>query len=754
MRSPLQSTQIWYDLTAVAEAAPVEFLRDGWVWFVETCEQFHATNHSMVLYEYDGWLSELDPKPNHPESTIPAAFSLAVNAVAKSHQDEFVQITKGSWKSQNAVVHRLIAQGLRLVADRNPRIGLEYLSGDPRRFVLGDTESHRASDSTALVAALAKYLPKTDLPKLIDLIRKWSRYRDNVEIEECQNVWDREARLRLLDAIPPDRRDSELAAFIESEKVALPNWDEKHIHARSGWVRRIPPITKEAMLAGTDDEIINAINTAPITDAHNRQWVGTEGGWEEPGGDYEVAQQIAELSKEHAERAYKIVDVMIDKGKYDIAAHALSQMSDANISDDQVFNLVRKIASFDKPSEELRSSLGYLLYKRCDPTRGLPDDICNILRKFLSLPWDHDSAVVGEEKSQTDEKHAYPLLWSDANDFGAVNQSFFCLLALTYGYLMRSPPESTKWLDFLEEHLTRDVPAKTWAAYCMELKWIRIQGCDRQRGAGIVKKLFDQLPSLIENSSGMQLVAMVADLLPKDFLKILLDAMRTSQNAQALQGYGELITLFAFRDQSESAKQMIGAELQIFREDKNADSVATGIAFAAARLWDNPKYRKQSADMLCRLIPFATDRVIQGIQTVFFAAQTFAVEDATRRLLGALSQNPSIFKTMNIVDLTDHLVNLVVHEPVLVLGVCEAIVLKSGRDETRLFEVGPHLVTIAITLQRTNATRDAGLVLFEHMLRLGLDDALAVLSDIDIRPSLHSVIRTPARRRRIRQTSG
>jgi hypothetical protein len=37
---PLESSRDWYELPAVAEAAPVEFLRAGWAWVADT--QAHA----------------------------------------------------------------------------------------------------------------------------------------------------------------------------------------------------------------------------------------------------------------------------------------------------------------------------------------------------------------------------------------------------------------------------------------------------------------------------------------------------------------------------------------------------------------------------------------------------------------------------------------------------------------------------------------------------------------------------------------
>ena len=60
-----------------------------------------------------------------------------------------------------------------------------------------------------------------------------------------------------------------------------------------------------------------------------------------------------------------------------------------------------------------------------------------------------------------------------------------------------------------------------------------------------------------------------------------------------------------------------------------------------------------------------------------------------------------------------------------------------------MYEAGPHLVSIAMTLQRFDDTRSEGLALLEQLLKLGLDEAFTVLQDIDIRPpTLEEIYKT------------
>jgi hypothetical protein len=224
--------------------------------------------------------------------------------------------------------------------------------------------------------------------------------------------------------------------------------------------------------------------------------------------------------------------------------------------------------------------------------------------------------------------------------------------------------------------------------------------------------------------------------------------MRNAKSFTVKQAFGELLALIALRDLNHSwAKDRLNIEC-LRSEDPRAleEPIAVGIAFAAAHLWDNVELRTEASQILCHLLPHASDRVCQAIATVFWARQDFAADEATDALLRAIAVHPRILSTIYLSDLVEHLVGLLPHKRDVVLSVCKAIV-KSGRQEQRLFEAGPQLVKIAMTLQRFDDTRDQGLTLLEDLLQLGLDDAFRVLHDIDVRPN-RKATRPPRKRRR------
>lgn len=74
------------------------------------------------------------------------------------------------------------------------------------------------------------------------------------------------------------------------------------------------------------------------------------------------------------------------------------------------------------------------------------------------------------------------------------------------------------------------------------------------------------------------------------------------------------------------------------------------------------------------------------------------------------------------------------------------------RREFNAYEVGPYLVEIAMTLQRFEETRSAGLDLFEKLLSAGLDEANKALKDVDaVDEVLEESPQMPRRRRRQRR---
>lgn len=757
MRSPLEYRNDWFDLPEVAEKAPLEFLQSGWEWFVKQCETHHSGAESTVINHYGGYCLSLDDYgEDRPDPGILTSFLIAVDDVAKSHPDRFIQITRPTWSSENAVVHKVLIQGLCLVAPTHPNIGLEYLMGDARRFQVGTYESNQLSDSISLIEAIVPRLKREDIEQLEQFIASWSSYRPGIALVGEQVTWDRESRLRLLNAIGSEYLSPQNQELLENEKAALVGWDrERSRGTRAGFVRQLSPISKEQMLTKADDEILKIIEENPTADRSMRNWVEVEGGWEEPGGAAAVGHEIAEMVKDDTARAKQLIAYLIRNESEEAATQAVSNFADANGSDDEVIAFMRELALLNPKSESLRSNIGYVLYRRCRPVVGLPDEICKLLDEWLTEPWttkekkvvDDDLPIEHEENKELES-----VLWSRGG-WTTFSQPFFPLLALTNGYLMRKPAACNAWLNSISLLLDAGLPTDTWKSFCPELRWIRLSKCDKVLGPTLVTKLFDQYPSIRKSTEGIRLIAFVEDLLPLSFIQDFLTTLRQSKQFKARQAFGELIAIIALREHhSPWASAQLQSELGSCENRETSDeAVAIGLAFAASNLWKDPQARTQAAVVLCRLIPFANDNIAHAIETVFWTSDTFSIDEPAEQLFQAFAENPAIFTSMAVANLVHNLVPVAAHKRKLALDICSAI-LRTRQPDNDLFEAGPDMVKIAMTLQRFPDTRTEGLSLLEEMLRTGLDDAFRVLRDIDIQPANQRqyahVVRRPRGRRK------
>ena len=241
---------------------------------------------------------------------------------------------------------------------------------------------------------------------------------------------------------------------------------------------------------------------------------------------------------------------------------------------------------------------------------------------------------------------------------------------------MRSSPDTARWLEAVDRHLDRDVAIGTWIHYCTELRWIRLRGCDHNQAVSVISKLLDRYPDIKSSSEGCRLIAMVSDLLPPELIQNFLDDLESSERFVDRQSFGELLALISLQKKGHEwtrprLEQLLG---QFVNDTSGNEAAATGIAFAAAHLWDDPESRTESTLVLCRLIPLATPKVATAIGTLFFVTEDFTADAHTDRLLEAVAANSAVLSGKSVSDLIEHLAGLLPHSLRNVLNVCRAIV--------------------------------------------------------------------------------
>lgn len=153
----IEKEEDWYNIEALAEAAPKSFLDCVWPWFLKVIALIAYEEHKFAIGYRDDPATYNEFDGELPQGPIIKALLVAVSRLAQQEPDKFVQFARASWDSDLKIIHRLLARGFRVLVSDRPGVALEYLIGDPRRLEIGDhADSHR--ESTALITALSSCL--------------------------------------------------------------------------------------------------------------------------------------------------------------------------------------------------------------------------------------------------------------------------------------------------------------------------------------------------------------------------------------------------------------------------------------------------------------------------------------------------------------------------------------------------------------------------------------------------------------------
>lgn len=750
----LDITQSWHSLPAVAEASPSEFLIEIWPLLTDWAERTSHGHFSSVLNAYPGHNYHLAADNEHSlHYPVAEALRIAVRKCAMEDSQTFYQTTRKAWSIPCHAVQQLIAEGLASGSRALSSVALEYLSGDPRRLYLYAYGSGRRHDhfySVLLIAAIATHLSPAEISQLESIILNWSMYRSEADVSSEQLQWQEDNRQLLMLAVPYKLRGAAIVAAVGA--APLPPMPTPR--SAGGFVRELPALSSDDVKDATDSDIINALRVCRPSSEVATEWPEGESGGVRRFSYRAQVKAISTLFEGTPERASNLLVELFKAGFEKAVAECLRELDKTSLTSDAAVELTMQLAKLGAASDAFRESACYIFYRRCESPSGLPDQTCELIRKWLPCNA-QSSHTIPDDPSDEREQHPTSVLWGEPT-IGIVDTDtdFWALLALTRGYLTRIPPDTTQWLDVVEEQVNREPDARLWKAYCPKLLSLCIPTCDSQRGIKVVADLFQSAPDVLLSCQGAILVAGIEHLTDDARLGEWLERLRDSSWSKGRQAFGELATLIAFRDCDRRPwlHSLVSDCVRRHREPLYSD-IAVGIAFAAARLWDEPEVRESVADVLIQMIPGCDERLAEAVGTVFLTSEEFPADATTERFLNCISANPSVLVGRCSSDLVPHLPTLLPHCRTSVLNVCRTLLAhqetmaRTGWNE--FYTAGPHLVAISITLQRYEDTRAGGLDLFESLLRLGMDEAYRCLNEIDLRPGGGKPRPPRPRRRRI-----
>ena len=745
--SALLKGRDFYDLPAVAEAAPSAFLAAIWPWILMGLEHHAMERHEFVVgYRgVDTMFPDIEDEDTRRESPIVASVAAAIKSLAKQDTGAFLEFLQANRQLDLLPVQQLLARGLSQIAATHAGVVLDFLLEDPRRLVVGGFQDSHAS-TKRLIGAVSPHLDKGQMLRLEQTIRAWNRYiffpEDDAETRLRRLQWTREHRLRLLRAIPNNLMSDNCRRHVAEEERAFPG-----LHDRDVWLagmREIrSPMSAANMQLADDADVLNLF--AELTD---------ETQWDHPrhrmqGGVIQAGRELAEVAKTSPERAIGLIRRMMpDRNDVPVGA-VFRALGESKYDPSTLYALVSEFDQKGFKGEHFRTGAADAIGSVVSAEIPLPQTQLELLNSWLDNAVIDLDAVDAEKEEREDS--ATSIIWSHGGFAIVPHGTYSFLSALTFACLRADPPKTETWLSALEAHLRRKERLSVWTSMSHYLQWLTY--ADRTRAQNFFAALMEAYPGLLQKRPGVMLFAHSQNWTEAEMALVLIHRLVEMSSGFSRQAAGEVLMLrFALHGGSEGpVDEVLEQHLVDADEDAAATQVCVGIAYTAAELWHESRFRSLIHPHLLRLF-FLKDQKVRDAAVRVFAKRELKPDRFSRELLELLKAHPDLLRQMGANDFGDCLESMLEAEPALVADLACALQDAVGDEflsptASRYF-LTDSLLTISLRLQEMGAPyQEAGIQIFERILELNSSEARSVMLDLDKR-TVNVAGYQPARRRR------
>lgn len=744
----------WHGLDDLVQKVPVEFIQGVWpVLSGIILSLDHSPSRCVIRYSDDHIVFSRVDRREYVAFDSPDQFFLAIDKAmrefARTHPKAFITVVRDTGNPDSRLLQRLMCRGVREVAASYPEFAMEFLLLDARRFWLGGMHDD-IGDTIELIAAMAQELAPEKLVQLARSIQEWQMYWDHESQDyDRENEYARAFRFRLLEALPVELLSEDLRQAISSEREALPEYlRTAHSQCGTGLQAIGSPVSHSDMIGMSDSEIAEKFEELPdstYTRHPNDCMVG---------GSIQLSQEFERFAEENPERALA-VSSQFQPGAQERPAASLicALLKSKKRPMPEVIDLIEDLDRRGFSGRDYRVSVAFALSDFA-ASEGLLDRACQILERWRTADWATDEMEGDKETTPKDKNEPTSILWEDGGWISRPNGRYSVLEALTKGYLCRKLPAVDEWLDMLVDHLQRDDCLAEWSAMCRFLA--NVQCCsDKQKAWEFLDTLFARFPAVLSSRVGVLFLARVDSFLPEVSRMRAYAIVRGCNEEWGLQVFGELIGLRRLRYRGDAwAKDEVGKAVGNATESEN-EWIATGIAFAAAKMWREPLCREGASVLLAQLIPVASNRISRAAMSVWAVIDEAPSDMNTLSLLRQIAENPDVLKRATIDDtFFDHLLDQFNATTELVCRISEEAVRLRGAELQQarfgFYLAGSALIDISLRLQRNGGEfRRRGMEVFEKLLDLGVTDAIDIARSTDHRLASGTVPIRPLRRKRV-----
>jgi len=735
----LESSE-WQSVPALSEAHPKAYLQTLWPWYKETFEAIQATlTRERHARGYPGFYSvrlDLDSS-SRPlagrEASLLTGLRLALEGVAQSEPEFF-----STWQDENcgiefAPVQRLIAHGLAASPARFAERALNWLLQDHRRLHLG-SHNDLMGTTLGLVRAVSPHWTPAQRSAFETAVFSYSEQApeglDNaVSLRSFQRAL-RATREQLLEAIPEALRSDKANHLVLTEKRALGAYLER-IDPSSQMMHIGPPMTAEAMSKAKDSDILKIFREVPDNTHwdHPTDWMR--------GGNIQLSRAFADFAKKEPARAVGMFAQFAPGLQERAAGYALDSMAEDEQNDRLVQEAFLTLFDRDFSSQEFRSSSSHGIEKianrdgRVDPVIVL--SLVSWLRATPPIETDvsADDAVASEEPGiHAGDRASQPasLLWGLGGMSVLPDGNFPILSALTAILLRDGEEGRNRLMAILTDHLAREPNKKVWQALLVRLS--HAGGRTPTVVSDFVRALFARYPSLLETHEAVYFLAYAQRWDSALVVGVIANWDETGSAAQR-QALGELVGLVSITNGSDETRTLRATLVR-----QGSAEAKTGLAFAGANLWYEPKFHIEAAELLRQLVPGADRSRTFAILDVFRMSNELRPEPLTLGFLKDLLDPSFDLAAAPLTFFVENLQTLLPHAATLVGSLALKIVrtwqgaLADIRGGASL--AAPQLTDLALTLHRLGGEpREIGVAVFEALLDINAYGARDTLKEID-----------------------
>jgi len=746
----------WDDLPSIAETAPAAFLKYLWPWYVAVFSEILARKDSKdVKYIYPGkYVLEIELKPSGARSAsrekpVMSAVQIAVEELAEKSPEEFSRWADENSKLEMLAIQQLIARGYEVAADQLASVALEWLLLDHRRFQLGTCYGLR-STTIDLVCASAPHWSKEEIGRLEGAVLS---YRPQVpdhhkEPEQRKLFADvvRATKKDILQAIGVERLAPENRELVATEQRALGDrFDRLFSEGEGGLIGS--PMAANEMAKAKDRDILKIFREIPDKTQwdHPRHWMR--------GGNIQLSRAFAEFARTDPERAIRLMEQFEPLQQERAAGYALDAMADDTPNDSRVVEALFDLHARGFQAEEFKESAARAIEKIANRKAVISDEVIGILVEWINLsPAPSREEVEDEDieltsRAKDEDLKQGSILWGYGNSSFLPGGNFNTLSALASILLNRKEAGRDRYLEILDDHLSREQNPNIWKALLHRLT--NAGGSTPQVVSTFLRKLFDRFPDILATREAVIFLAYAQrwdDALVFD----LISNWPKSDQAFLQRAYGELVGLVAtvkLKGNWARARDEIIAS--------GTDDMKIGLAHAAVNMWSDEKLRLSASETLVALLKGASKDLVAAVMDVFRVTDELAPDALTVELLCALADPSTNMSAAPSHFVVERLQALLPHEAELIAAIAEKLVAawrgELGDMRAGNATVAPQLTDLALTLHRLGGTsRQSGVALFETLIEIDAYGARETLTEIDGRFGPHQAAirqRLPRRRR-------